>query len=62
MNRASGISILENIWVHKLLMLTNGVVSLGHNNMNLGPHTTTFNPNPSTSYVGTNGPGDLIIF
>lgn len=62
MNRASGISILENIWVHKLLMLTNGVVSLGHNNMNLGPHTTTFNPNPSTSYVGTNGPGDLIKY
>ncbi|HQY52602.1 MAG TPA: hypothetical protein PLD63_09550 [Ignavibacteria bacterium] len=59
MNRASGISLLDNIWIHRLLFLSNGVVSLGNFDVNLGTHTTTFNPNPSNSYVGTNGSGNL---
>ncbi|MBK8982830.1 MAG: hypothetical protein IPM38_11050 [Ignavibacteria bacterium] len=61
-NRASGISLEDNIWIHRLLFLQNGVVSLGNNNMNLGTEATIFNLSPANSYAGTNGTGTLNKF
>jgi len=58
-NRASGITLEDDIRIHRLLFLQNGVVSLGAHDMNLGTEATIFNLSPANSYAGTNGTGTL---
>lgn len=56
-NRASGISLEDNISINNLLFLQNGNIRLGNNNIMLQPEALVFNPFPTSSYVETNGTG-----
>ncbi|MDQ3021613.1 MAG: hypothetical protein M3R36_13745 [Bacteroidota bacterium] len=59
LNRTSGISLSDSLRLHRLLFLQNGLLSLADKNLTLDPNATIFAPFTSTSYVNTNGIGEL---
>jgi hypothetical protein len=58
LNRAAGIQIAaDRLSIHRLLFLGSGLMNLGMGNVVMGTHSTTFSPNPTSSYVSTDGSG-----
>lgn len=59
LNRANGAMFTDNLNLSRLLFLQNGLLVPGNFNLTLGYDATIFNPFPTTSYVSTNGNGQL---
>ncbi|MEO8211122.1 MAG: hypothetical protein ABI840_11240, partial [bacterium] len=59
LNRTNGINLLDSLRLHRLLFLQNGLLSLVNKNLSLDPDATIFAPFTATSYVNTNGTGEL---
>lgn len=58
-NRASGINNGAPLGLSRLLFMQTGLLMLENNNLNFDENATTFSPNPSISYVATNGTGHV---
>ena len=56
-SRANGIALADSLRIHRLLFGQNGLLSIGAHNLYMSPNASYFSPNPSGSYVRTNGSG-----
>ncbi|MCB0728970.1 MAG: hypothetical protein KDD00_16005 [Ignavibacteriae bacterium] len=60
LNRAAGIQIVsDRLSINRLLFLGSGLMNLGMGNVVMGTHSSVYSPNPSSSYVSTDGSGVL---
>jgi len=50
-NRANGIALADSLRLHRLLFGQNGLLSLGSNNLYMGPNSSYFSPSAIASYV-----------
>ena len=62
LNRASGVSLLFDLNLSRLLFLQNGLMMPGNSNLSVGPFASVFNPFPTASYVSTTGSGEFRKF
>jgi hypothetical protein len=58
-NRANGIALADSLRLHRLLFGQNGLLSLGSNNLYMGPNSFYFSPSAIASYVRTDGAGEM---
>ncbi len=58
-NRANGASLAGSLNLSRLLFLQNGNISLNTFNLSLANDASIFNPFPTSSFVETNGTGNL---
>lgn len=59
LNRANGASLTQFLSLSRLLFLQNGLLSLDSADLVLDAYGSIFNPNPTTSYINTNGSGQF---
>lgn len=59
-NNTAGLALVGNVTVNGALTLTNGLVSLGNNNLTLGAAATIAGTPGTGKYIATSGTGDLV--
>lgn len=59
LSRPEGITLGDSLKIHRLLFLMSGLLSPVSNHLTLEPDAAIFNPFPNSSYIKTNGIGEL---